>query len=84
MMADEHGHTNNRTIDFTILKVKIFTITLNFIIMPKLNPYLNFDGKAEEAFNFINLFSEENSLVRFTKWEMHQVLKTYLKKLKTE
>lgn len=50
--------------------------------MPKLNPYLNFDGKAEEAFNFINLFSEENSLVRFTKWEMHQVLKTYLKKLK--
>ena len=52
--------------------------------MPKLNPYLNFDGKAEEAFNFINLFSEENSLVRFTKWEMHQVLKTYLKKLKTE
>ena len=39
--------------------------------MPKLNPYLNFDGKAEEAFNFTNLFSEENSLVRFTKWEMH-------------
>lgn len=24
MMADEHGHTNNRTIDFTILKVKNF------------------------------------------------------------
>ena len=24
--------------------------------MPKLNPYLNFDGKAEEAFNFTNLF----------------------------
>jgi uncharacterized glyoxalase superfamily protein PhnB len=50
--------------------------------MAKLNPYLNFDGKAEEAFNFTNQFLEVNFWEKFTKWEMLPEPKTYQTKKK--
>jgi uncharacterized glyoxalase superfamily protein PhnB len=52
--------------------------------MAKLNPYSNFDGKAEEAFNFYKSVLEVNSQVKFIKWEMLLVLKIFPKKKKTE
>lgn len=41
--------------DTLILNYRIdspFTFNIHFFGMPKLNTYLNFDGKSEEAFNF--------------------------------
>lgn len=52
--------------------------------MAKLNPYLNFDGTAEEAFNFYKSVLEANSQEKFIKWAMLPVQKTFQMKKKTE
>ncbi|RTZ49240.1 VOC family protein [Chryseobacterium arthrosphaerae] len=50
--------------------------------MAKLNPYLNFDGTAEEAFNFYKSVLEVNSQEKFIKWAMLPVQKTFQMKKK--
>jgi PhnB protein len=52
--------------------------------MAKLNPYLNFDGKAEEAFNFYKSVFGGEFVGEIHKMGNAPVLKIFPKKKKTE